>query len=204
MRIIIVCLMLAFSLTVLNCGSDNTLPAEEEIEGEYLFVEMWIFSSAKEISGDCDYGDNPHTGPDYIYDPNTQIFEYTRSPEFPVNEQLKIIFGGKHQFNPLAGVGGTVVTIVPVYFIPDWLTGNVYVEAILPNNKIVLQVNYKSFEPPTMYLTEDSVFVHVIKTIEEGVGDSCIWEYTDSLVITNYGLNPKSKITYKPFPKNNN
>lgn len=198
MRIIIICIALAFSLLVLDCSSDSTSPDEAEIEGEYLFVEMWIFSSAKEISGNCSII-NPATGADYTYNPVTQILVYTRNPEFPVNKQLKMIFGQKHQFNPLAGVGGTIVTIVPVYFIPSQLIGSVYVDGISTNNTAQLGISFKSFSRG-IHLPEDSVFVHVIKTIEEGPGDSCIWEYTDSLVITNYGLNPKSKITYEPSP----
>jgi len=191
-------LLLTLFIVQVGCKKDLSSTDLEKIDGEYLFVEMWIFSSARQISGNC-VNINPATGEDYYYNSDTQEFEYTRKPEFPITDELKMLFGQKHQFNPIAGLGGVVVELVPVYYLSDLLTRNVFVEGIKTNNAVHLSVNFKSFDRGFV-LEEDSTLVHVIKIIEEGPGDSCIWEYTDSLIIRNFGMNPKAKITYQPTP----
>ena len=79
---------------------------------------------------------------------------------------------------------------------------NVY--RIDSNGCVHLKISIRGFQN-SIILPLDSTFIKVIKTIEEGVvewslGDYCIWEYTDSLVITNYGLNPKENIEWIQYP----
>ncbi len=137
MRLIILfCIMLAILLLILDCSSDSTSSAEEEIEGDYLFVEMVIISYARQISGNCE-PEEPlgHTGIQYEYDPNTRTLNYRAGPLFPVNEQLQMVFAERQFFEPptLAG-GGDRTEVIPVYFIPDQLTRKTYLEGADSND----------------------------------------------------------------------
>ncbi|MBL7073850.1 hypothetical protein ISS37_01240 [candidate division KSB1 bacterium] len=198
-----ICLFFALIMFLIYSCEKNTT-SSNEIEGDYIFIEMLIFSSARELEGHCAIGDDPHTGTDYDYNHDTKALEYWRSPQFPINNDLQMVFGMKHIFFPLAGAGGALVKLNPVYFIPDYLNWAASVSGIDTINTVSLDIYIKSFNR-TIKLPVDSTFIKVIKTIEEGVveeslGDTCIWEYTDSLVITNYGLNPKENIKWKQFP----
>jgi len=176
-----------------NCSSDSTSPAEPEIEGEYLFVEMVFFSYAKQISGNCEQGPVGHTGIQYEYDTNTQTLNYRAGPEFPINDQLLMVFAQRQFFVPYSILGGGDLThVIPVYFIPDQLTRETYVEGADSMNvslNIHLKYSFVSVDLPV-----DSTFHQVFKTVTEGPGIDCVWEYTDSLIIRNYGLNPKKNI----------
>jgi hypothetical protein len=191
-NILYVTLVIMFLLW--NCSSNSTSSDEAEIEGDYLFVEMFIVSYAEQISGNCEPEEpHGHTGIQYEYDPNTRTLNYRAGPLFPVSEQLQMVFAERQFFEPpsLAG-GGDRTEVIPVYFIPDQLTRKTYVEGADSGCvSLAAQLRY-SFV--SVDLPIDSTFHKVFKTVAEGAGIDCIWEYTDSLIIRNYGFNPKKNI----------
>lgn len=199
MRFIIVCTMLALIGLVWNCSSDSTSPDEAEIDGEFLFVEMWIFTYAIDISGDCEpVGPVGHGGNAiYEYIPYEKTLRYIAGKEFPINEQLSMVFAQRQFFVPpsLAG-GGDFTWIIPVYFIGDQLTKEAYVEGF-NDSYVSLNINLRHFKQGIIVPT-DSTFIKVTKVIENGSGSNCVWEWTDSLIVRNYGFIPKKNII-RPF-----
>lgn len=190
MRIIIICIALAFSLLVLNCSSDSTSLGEEEIEGDFLFVEMFVYSYAEQISGDCEPG--PLRFPDpvsYEYVPDMHTLIHLTGDAFPINEQLVIIFA-QQRIWPFSLLGSALfIDLVPVYYIPDLITGHARVDGV-NQSEVELTINLKYFKQ-TIIVSVHSTFIKVTKTIEEGPGKNCMREYTDSLIVRNYGFIPK-------------
>lgn len=199
MRIILVSIMLVFPLLILNCSSDSTSPKEKEIEGDFLFVEMFIISYAKQISGDCESG--PLAFPNnvwYEYVPETQTLIHLAGESFPINEQLKMIFA-QQRIWPFSLLGSLWwKDFIGVFSIPDLMTPQATVDSI-SESEVELSINLKYFKQ-TIVVPVDSTFTKVTKTIEEGPGENCIREYTDSLIVRNYGFIPKSKIIHEPLP----
>ncbi len=180
-----------------GCKKDYASIDSNEIEGEYMFIEKFIYSYAKQISGHCDIGNSflPHTI--YSYDNDKQTLNYKLTPEFNINNNLKIIIGSTHVFAPLAGPYSTDMNLLPVYSLPDSSHGIYKFEDAI----VEFDIKFKTIHE-RLTLPSDSSYIRVLKIIEDGIvepslGDSCVWEYTDSLVVTNYGFNPKSKITYQ-------
>lgn len=180
------------------CKKDFSSVDRYEIEGEYIFIEKFIYSYAKQMIGHCDIGNSflPHTI--YSYDALEKTLDYKLRPEFTIDDDLKIIIGTKHVFAPLAGPYSTDMSLTPIY------SDSVREIRLVKDSIIELELDFKTIQEKII-LSADSTIIRVLKTIENGIvepsfGDTCIWEYTDSLVITNYGLNPKSKITYEPSP----
>ncbi|MCH8304980.1 MAG: hypothetical protein IIB94_07605 [Candidatus Marinimicrobia bacterium] len=178
---------------------------------DYLFIDMFIWSYAIELEGDCTFPDISEPAVLYTYDHFTQSLNIQRGNPFPLDDNLILVMGIKHIFAPFAGVYNASMKIIPVYYIPDQLTEHTYISGIRSDNlSIDMTVGFESNSSHTIrvpigiVLPADSTFQMVFKTIEGGMtesnGDSCIWEYTDSLVIRNYGLNPKSNISWESFP----
>ena len=196
-------------LSALTCA-DNSVNSNGSDE-DYLFIEMFIWSYATELEGDCTFPDISEPATLYTFDPVNKSLKIQRGNPFPINDDLKLVMANKHVFAPLAGVFNTSIKITPVYYIPDQITKYIHISGIRSENMSVqLRVGFESNShhtiqiPTTIHLSPDSAYEQVFKTIEGGVtepstGDSCILEYTDSLVITNYGLNQKSKINWEPL-----
>lgn len=182
-----------------NCSSDSTSPAKEEIKGDFLFVEMFIISYAVQISGDCESG--PLAFPNnvwYEYVPETQTLIHLAGESFPINEQLKMIFA-QQRIWPNSLLGSLWwKDFIGVFCIPDLMTAQATVDSI-SEPEVELSINLKYFKQ-TIVVPVDSTFTKATKTIEEGPGENCIREYTDSLIVRNYGFIPKSKIIHEPLP----
>jgi signal peptidase I len=180
------------------CKKDSSFVDISDIEGDYIFVEKFIYSYAKEMIGHCDIGIafQPHTI--YSYDSLEKTLVYKLRPEFNINNDLKIIIATRHVFASLAGPYSTEMSLTPIY------SDSVHGIYLIKDSIIEFDLNFKTIQEK-ITLPADSTITRVLKTIENGIvepslGDTCIWEYTDSLVITNYGLNPKSKIIHEPIP----
>lgn len=190
MRIILVSIMLVFPLLILNCSSDSTSPDEAEIEGDFLFVEMFVYSYAEQFNGDCESG--PLRFPDpilYEYIPDMQTLIHLTGEAFPINEQLMMIFA-QQRIWPFSLLGSALfIDLIPIYYIPDLMTGYARVDGV-NQSEVELTINLKYFNQ-TIVVPVDSTFTKVIKTIEEGPGENCMREYTDSLIVRNYGFVPK-------------
>jgi hypothetical protein len=187
-HIVYVALVIMFLLW--NCSSNSTSPDEAEIDGDYLFVEMFIVSYAKQISGNCESG--PLRFPDpilYEYVSDAQILIHITGEAFPINEQLEMIFA-QQRIWPFSLLGSALfINLVPIYYIPDLITGHAQVDGV-NESEVELTVNLKYFKQ-TIVVPVDSTFTKVTKTIEEGPGENCMREYTDSLIVRNYGFIPK-------------
>lgn len=173
-----------------NCSSDSTSPDEEEIEGDFLFVEMFIFSYAEQISGNCEGGPLVFPGiTRYEYIPETQTLKHLAGEEFPISAQLTMIFA-QQRILPHSLLGSALwIDLIPIYYIPDLMTGYARVDGV-NQSEVELTINLKYFNQ-TIVVPVDSTFTKVIKTIEEGPGENCMREYTDSLIVRNYGFVPK-------------
>ena len=196
MRTIIICMALAFSLLILDCSSDSTSPKEEEIEGDFLFVEMFIISYAKQISGNCESGPLAFLNNVwYEYVPETQTLIHLAGEEFSINEQLTMIFA-QQRIWPLSLLGSLWwKDFLGVYYVPDLMTPQATVNGIR-DSEVELSINLKYFKQ-TVIVPVDSTFTKVTKTIEEGPGENCMREYTDSLIVRNYGFIPKKNFSMR-------
>ncbi len=175
---------------IFSCSKDSTSIQNDGIEGEYVFVEMFVFSYAKQISGNCESSSLvfPNTTR-YEYRADTQTLIYYAGEAFPVTEQLIIIFAQQRVLS-LSLLGSALwIDLVPVYYIPDLITDHARVDGF-NESEIELTINLKYFNQ-TIVVPVDSTFIKVTKTIEEGPGENCIRKYTDSLIVRNYGFNHK-------------
>ncbi|NIU01954.1 MAG: hypothetical protein GWN01_13890 [Nitrosopumilaceae archaeon] len=159
-------------------------------------MEMFIFSYATQISGNCEQG--VLSFPNnvwYEYMPETQALLHLAGDSFPMNEQLEMIFA-QQRIWPLSLLGSLWwKDFVGVYSVPNSMTSQATVVGIT-DSEVELTINLKYFKK-TIVVAIDSTFTEVTKTIEEGPGEDCIREYTDSLVVRNYGFIPKKNFVRK-------
>ena len=204
------CLILLIGIMSCNDNPIDPLNTNED----YLFINMFIWSYAIELEGDCDIlivAIEPHTF--YTYDPATKSLSYRHANPFLISDDLQLVTGFNHVYAPLAGVFDAKIAVIPSYNFPDQITGltNIHTVDSL-GTTVEMSVGFSSKPhsthstirlPTSIHLAPDSTFQRVFKTIVEGDtlsgGENCILEYTDSLVITNYGLNPKSNISWEPI-----
>ena len=200
---------LIFLIGIMSCN-DNSVDPRNTNE-DYLFINMFILTYASVLEGDCDIlivAVEPNTF--YTYEPSIKSLSYRSGNPFPINDNLLLVTGFTHVYAPLAGVFDANIRIFPTYYFPDQLTELTRIIAVNSlGTTVEMFVGFSSKAhaniriPISIHLAPDSTFQRVFKTIEGGItvsgGDSCILEYTDSLVITNYGLNPKLNISWKAF-----
>lgn len=208
-RLVWVGVILISLLSALTC-SDNSVNSNDSNE-DYLFIDIFIWSYATQIEGDCTILLAVEPSIFYTYDPINKSLEIQRGKPFPIDDDLQIVTGFTHIYAPLAGVFDAQITLFPSYYLPDQITSLTNIRAVDSlGTTVLMSVGFSSKShhtirlPTAIYLPPDSTFQMVFNTIEEGdtegaEGDSCTWEYTDSLVITNYGLNPKSNISWQPI-----
>ena len=199
---------LIFLIGIVSCN-DNPIDPLNTNE-DYLFINMFILTYATQIQGGCPpvRAIEPHTF--YTYDLATKSLSYRSGKPFPVNDDLQLVTGFTHVYAPVAGVFDVEIAIIPSYNFPHQITRYTNIQAVDSlGTTVEMFVGFSSKShltiriPTAIHLPLDSTFQMVFKTTVEGDtlsgGENCILEYTDSLVITNYGLNQKSNVSWKSF-----
>jgi len=184
-------------LLIIACDEVNN-----EISGNYIFLETIAITSSREIAGACAPDDAALPSTEYVFDKVEKSLSYYLRDEFEVNNSLVAVYGWKNIFYPVIGVYNQEIYLTPVYEIPD-STSNIL--EITEEGDVLMLVDFKTTNH-VIFIPVDSTVVFVERTIEYGIveeslSDSCIWELVDSLAITNHGFQPRSKIKKYLLPE---
>ena len=199
-RIRFACLL---SIALLSCKDDSSVVQSSNL-GDYLFVERIILTDATLLRGDPSMINPLAVDPSmyYTFDSRARTLSYRsgESSKLLVTAELKLIFGDEHFWlPPLAGAGGGLIYLTPMYYASEWMDPTLRVNAIGADDKVEI---YTSHSPTGIYLAVDSSWTRTITRIDSVLqinGPWAILEYHDSITITNHGRQPKENVTWSPL-----
>ncbi|MEK7264315.1 MAG: hypothetical protein AAB071_07390 [Bacteroidota bacterium] len=194
--------LICFSIFLLSCKKENVSQYQNDI-GNYIFVERLIVTDAVLLDGDSTKIRPQCVEPSmfYSFDVLNQVLKYKsgENETLPITKELKMIFGDKQVLlAPFAGCNGGSIWLTPIYYLPLWIDNSLAVVELLSNrgNEGTVGLKIEGI-PNEIILSPDSIFTHVsthIEFIEQIDGDTATLQFKDSLVIKNFGSQPKEKV----------
>jgi hypothetical protein len=191
----------ALVVVCLLSGSSCTNETVEPFSlGEYVFLERTVITTATLVDGDSSGIPVLCVEPSmfYTFDSTTHTLTY-RSGEaaaLPITQELKIIMADNHFYlAPLAGCNGGTIWLIPIYYLPMWITPTFRVLEMSPE---IVGLYLEGVETEIL-LAPGEIFVHVSTRLDSVLQVSGNWatlRYTDSSTIINFGMQPKENVIW--------
>jgi len=193
--------LLSWCAILVSCQEDLE---EGQTSGEYILLERTVITDAVLVQGDPDLipviAIEPAMYIDYDSTSRTLTYRAGEQDRLPINSDLELIFADSHFFlPPLAGAGGGIMWLTPMYFLPHYLDTSVVVLEIGDSGLVGIGLFSGS---PELLLSSGESFVQVTThtdTVLQFDGNLALLEFTDSLTIKNWGFHLKSNVIWNPL-----